>query len=623
MAIKLNDGTILRNLEEQVRENKEQIAMHWNVDRVLADFGIKVLGRFNNPSYLNDPMYVDQSTLVYGDGYLIGAEAPYDVYVWTRANLNAGQPDPYFLNIGKISIIGPQGDPGPQGEQGERGERGSMWNVGPAPASSPKTDDVWLDSQKGSTLGNVSQYNGSEWVLKLNIRGPQGPQGIQGPVGPQGIQGEPGEKGEKGDVGGFINIYGIVNTSNQLPPPSVLNDLSAGFLVGTAVPYNLYIQVGATVAAAVWENTGPFNAATLVMSGGEAQNVWDADTKLDRMTHTTEYNQAYIKTAAGGEASINVTKQIVADCIPQRQSDGNIALPDTPGGNEDAINKNYADATYVPKSTEYPETWIIYGRRAQDENFAPHSYLSSFNPSHENLVLWSRPSAGENDVGAAGTLVCPVPNQPYQTANKKYVDDTAAPKLNSESTFTQVWTSSGDHGDWRGIQVNAYTASSGYITAYMPEYIGDEANSGYLLTADPTRDYHAANKKYVDENAAIYAHTIDLSAKITIDGGTQNYTAYIMFSTSRAEAFTSAQELITYLNERNPISATGVIIHDNSRATYYTIYAIGKASVPGTSKFGLLTIGLPQTTSSNSHLNKKLDILADNITIFSDAVSKL
>ena len=50
--IKIGD-TILRNLEEQVLENKEQIALHWNVDRVLADFGIRVRGTLPNKAALD------------------------------------------------------------------------------------------------------------------------------------------------------------------------------------------------------------------------------------------------------------------------------------------------------------------------------------------------------------------------------------------------------------------------------------------------------------------------------------------------------------------------------------------------------------------------------------------
>lgn len=38
------NGKELRNLEEQVLKNKEDIAAHYNIDRVLANFGIRIVG---------------------------------------------------------------------------------------------------------------------------------------------------------------------------------------------------------------------------------------------------------------------------------------------------------------------------------------------------------------------------------------------------------------------------------------------------------------------------------------------------------------------------------------------------------------------------------------------------
>lgn len=96
-----------RNLEEQVQKNKEDIARHWDVDRVLADFGITVLGRVNTPADLPETEGEN-----WGYGFLVGEEAPYEVYVWTRANPNVGEDAPYWLNIGSISIVGPQGPAG-------------------------------------------------------------------------------------------------------------------------------------------------------------------------------------------------------------------------------------------------------------------------------------------------------------------------------------------------------------------------------------------------------------------------------------------------------------------------------------------------------------------------------
>ena len=39
----VKDGIEYRNLVEQVRKNQEDIARHYEIDRVLADWGIKVI----------------------------------------------------------------------------------------------------------------------------------------------------------------------------------------------------------------------------------------------------------------------------------------------------------------------------------------------------------------------------------------------------------------------------------------------------------------------------------------------------------------------------------------------------------------------------------------------------
>ena len=94
------------------------------------------------------------------------------------------------------------------------------------------------------------------------LPGPQGPQGETGPQGPQGPQ------GIAGPTAGVNKIFGIVPTTASLPDPVTLNDLSAAYLVGASSPYDLYTQVGATPATAVWTNMGAYQ-------GGSG--VWEAD----------------------------------------------------------------------------------------------------------------------------------------------------------------------------------------------------------------------------------------------------------------------------------------------------------------------------------------------------------
>lgn len=110
------NGVELRNLEEQVQKNKEDIAAHYNMDRVLADFGIRIIGRVSTPEELPDPATFAGD---YGDAYAVGdpnnmdiVENPFVFYIWTRPDPDAGYPNAYWFNMGELSIVGPQGVPG-------------------------------------------------------------------------------------------------------------------------------------------------------------------------------------------------------------------------------------------------------------------------------------------------------------------------------------------------------------------------------------------------------------------------------------------------------------------------------------------------------------------------------
>ena len=335
----------MRNLQEQVQKNKEDIAKHYNIDRVLANFGIKVIGQVATEAEL--PLLFDGD---YGDAYAVGTSEPYSFYIWTRADVNSGHPEDYWFNIGGLAIVGPQGPQGIQGPVGPSG-RSLHFRNGTVPPSKLSTDgpgDLYLNTSKG----NLYKFT-DEWILIGNIIGPQGPQGEQGIQGLTGPVGPQGPKGPKGDVSGFINIYGILDNANQLPTPASLKDLSVAYLIGTSAPYDLYVQIGSTSTTAVWNNVGPFNAATLVFENGEAQNTWNADTKLDKVTTITHTPQAYCKMQDGQQMLISVDYSNTANnnFIARRDYYGAVYVPDTSIGNtfynfpagQEAVNRNYVD----------------------------------------------------------------------------------------------------------------------------------------------------------------------------------------------------------------------------------------------------------------------------------------
>ena len=115
-----------RNLQEQVKKNMDDIMFILQEEGVLNQFGVKVVGQEN--SVLDMPTVEDYkeetSDWAYGDAYAVGTEAPYELYILTRAN--GSHPDDYWFNIGEFPM------PGPQGEQGEQGEVGPQGPTGPS-----------------------------------------------------------------------------------------------------------------------------------------------------------------------------------------------------------------------------------------------------------------------------------------------------------------------------------------------------------------------------------------------------------------------------------------------------------------------------------------------------------
>lgn len=268
------DGIEYRNLEEQVRKNKEDIATHYNVDRVLAEFGIRVLGQKENEDLLPDPATYEGQ---YGDAYAVGVAAPYSFYIWTRANPNDGHPTDYWFDIGQFAIIGPQGPIGLTGPQGPQGTRGSIWASGsgaPSSISGYQVNDKYLNSNNGDVYTLASISGTLRWVLSSNIIGPQGIQGFTGPQGLTGPQGAPGPKGDRGPAGPLVNILGTLGNIDQLPNPNTLQRQS-GYMIPIDGVYHVFIIIGNTNSLK-WFDAGLFGAGTIIKENGNVLTEWDA-----------------------------------------------------------------------------------------------------------------------------------------------------------------------------------------------------------------------------------------------------------------------------------------------------------------------------------------------------------
>ena len=159
-------------------------------------------------------------------------------------------------------------------------------------------------------------------------------------------------------------------------------------------------------------------------------------------------------------------------------ADGTIKAPAEPKIPEALVNKKYVDdvvantttgetpdlSNYVQKSTTYPDLLAVYGRGTKSQGFPEQMFSISYTPSWGSLVRWGDP----NNIGAdnggnynTAAICCPEPKQPYQTANKKYVDDNASKKLYKHNITLEVYEHDGHYDDvYRSIDLGFSIISS-------------------------------------------------------------------------------------------------------------------------------------------------------------------
>ena len=268
--IKIGDKEY-RNLEEQVLKNKEDIANHYNMDRVLADFGIRIVGTLPSAEDLPEPYNGN-----YGDAFAVGDKAPYDFYIWTRADINAGHADDYWFYLGALAIVGPQGERGETGPKGETGERGSIWMSAPRNPDNIigyLPGDQWLNTVNGYVY-TVKEINGNYvWQSQGSIKGPQGIQGPKGDRGETGPQGEKGDKGARGEGAAIVQIVGTITNVDQLPNAEEALNTNA-YLQDVNGAWHLWVIVGQP-GSYQWVDTGGLTAGTLITKNGDPLSTFD------------------------------------------------------------------------------------------------------------------------------------------------------------------------------------------------------------------------------------------------------------------------------------------------------------------------------------------------------------
>ena len=194
MAIIYNDK-VYRNLQEQVLKNQEDLERYVATTLTLNNMGIRVLGIVSNSAKL------PASATQFGDAYLVGTEAPYNLYIWTRLE---AQDSARFVSVGQFPA--PSNIPGKTGPQGPQGDTG----VGIA--------NIYVDSSGYMKIIYTDDRPDSEFG---SLKGPQGAMGPKGPKGDKGDTGAQGPRGLNGENAFAVTIIDTLTSIDQLPSPSI------------------------------------------------------------------------------------------------------------------------------------------------------------------------------------------------------------------------------------------------------------------------------------------------------------------------------------------------------------------------------------------------------------------
>lgn len=306
------NNTQFRNLEEQVLDNKEQIAELKNTQFTLGEYGLKVVGRIVSIDQLPAVPYTGS----YGDAYAVGPNPPYDFYVWTRADANAGQPNDYWFNIGQLAIEGPTG---PQGR--------GISDISLAPNYG--LNFIFTDGTQ-TTTNSIRGVPG--------IAGVPGKNGAPGPKGDKGDKGDPGPRGEQGPQGpaGAFTILGTLTSSDLLPSAASMNQNDA-YLITTEGGFDLWIIIGTTSSNFTWLNTGHLGAGTTITVNGQAVATFNADTKVNKTT-STGGNRIYGVYSTGEQAIYTLTTYPSAAAVARFDTNARLQTSN-PANDLDCVNQ--------------------------------------------------------------------------------------------------------------------------------------------------------------------------------------------------------------------------------------------------------------------------------------------
>ena len=571
ITTKIDGNTIeLRNLQEQVQKNKEDIEYLINEEGALNQFGLKVVGQVETIGDM--PTIQDYKTnnpnWEYGDAYMVGVSTEeatvVDVedatlLVLTRANTI--YPNDFWMNLGEFPKPGPIGATGPQGAIGPQGEKGLSVITGTQLPSTKYPDGTtFINATTGDVY--VAVYDGSAWTKYGNIKGPTGsigatgPQGATGPIGPTGATGPQGPRG----IG--VNILGTLTSTSQLPDPTTVGKDSAYIIPADGVNH-LWVIEGTDNL--VWTDFGTAGIGEKGEKGDDGVGI-DTMTDLD-LTYgdtTVEYNTTD-GISINGQARFTynggTTKDVTMDVeIPIVAGDG-ITIDKVDGQEkvEVKLDTEYTEKNYLKRIS--PDGVIANGQ---------YGVYLEYNREGEGIL-----SLVPAEYYDGGSLACYLPDYhqlPVETGEETGLEEDsellAVNKWYVNKHYVEKVTTTDNSPRLYGLTYEGKQIVVPYAQPAKANTVAYRGEGGILKVGTPTGVSDATTKAYVDAQTT-YTHYITIT--------NENYDGMLLltFPAKIAEPFEDFTVLADKLaNVRKPIMATGYL-HNNSATSEPTVTIYG------------------------------------------------
>lgn len=482
------NGKTFRNLEDQVAYLSEAL----QAGKLIDELGIKVLGVY---STIEQAKAAIPGPYDYGDAFSIGTTKPYDLYIFTR-NIEDFVNFGSFPGKGKDGKDGEQGPKGEKGDQGERGPRGERGFQGPV--------------------------------------GEQGPRGFEGKIGPVGAQ------GPRGLTGPAFNVKNTLASTSQLPTPTgYMQSIGTAYLIpNEAGVKHIWVIQGEDSSSLAWIDIGPSgiqgpqgapgkgidSLTDLNLTLGETTVQYDTTTGISiTSTGRTTYQEGQTDFATdlqlpiiAGEG-ISIDKAAAAEKVVINNTDLFRAIEIKTAGYPTSGTLTAEQLAIVNEHN--PKDYILYKTDMY--------YLSSVDPAahlanyecinYKNLKCNQKSIKVDLNTGDWT-------RKELELVDKTTADNTyfKLPQADGLTRIPVILTNGSQNSYILAFHTNIAWGYNHAIPNYFAkdeEYTEPSSDArGYLVSNTPLKDYHVANKKYVDDTVKkSYKHTISIPCSMSGD----------------------------------------------------------------------------------------------------------